>query len=162
MATANASQGTLAARRHVATIVLLLPMLVFLGGWFVVPLGQLLLLSFQSPQGTFAPYSELLQSEVFRTVFIGTLKLALFVTAICVVLAYPAAWLLSSLRGFWFSVLVPYAILPCYATMLKVDDRLLKASEGLGASRLTTFWRVYLPLTMPGVTAGAAFVFLLA
>ena len=222
MVTANASQGTLAARRHVATIVLLLPMLVFLGGWFVVPLGQLLLLSFQSPQGTFAPYSELLQSEVFRAVFIGTLKLALFVTAMCVVLAYPAAWLLSRLRGFWFSValycvlvpfwisvlvrtfswmlllerhgpvnslliatgltdkplpllfndfavyvgmvhvLLPYAILPCYAAMLKVDDRLLKASEGLGASRLTTFWRVYLPLTMPGVTAGAAFVFLLA
>ncbi len=64
MATANAPQRTLATRRHVATLMLMLPMLVFLGGWFVVPLGQLLLLNFQSPHGTFAPYIELMQSEV--------------------------------------------------------------------------------------------------
>ena len=46
--------------------------------------------------------------------------------------------------------------------MLKVDPRLLQASDGLGASGRATFFRVFLPLTLPGVWAGAAFVFLLA
>jgi putative spermidine/putrescine transport system permease protein len=59
-------------------------------------------------------------------------------------------------------VLLPYAILPIYAAMVKVDERLLLASDGLGAPPATTFRRVYLPLTLPGVTAGAVFVFLLA
>jgi putative spermidine/putrescine transport system permease protein len=59
-------------------------------------------------------------------------------------------------------VLLPYAILPIYAAMVKVDGSLLLASDGLGAPPATTFRRVYLPLTFPGVTAGAVFVFLLA
>lgn len=59
-------------------------------------------------------------------------------------------------------VLLPYAILPIYANMLRIDARLLMASDGLGASPLLTFRRVYLPLTMPGVGAGAVFVFLLS
>jgi ABC-type spermidine/putrescine transport system permease subunit I len=59
-------------------------------------------------------------------------------------------------------VLLPYAVLPIYAAMLKVDSRLLLASDGLGASGLQTFLRVYLPLTAGGVAAGAIFVFLLS
>jgi len=59
-------------------------------------------------------------------------------------------------------VLLPYALLPIYSAMLAIEPRLLLASEGLGASPLTTFRRVYLPLTLPGVGAAAAFVFLLA
>jgi len=59
-------------------------------------------------------------------------------------------------------VLLPYAVLPVYANMLRVDSRLLLASDGLGAPPWLTFGRVYLPLTMPGVGAGAVFVFLLS
>jgi putative spermidine/putrescine transport system permease protein len=59
-------------------------------------------------------------------------------------------------------VLTPYAILPIYTSMSRIDDRLLQASDGLGASVFTTFRRIYLPLTMPGVAGGAAFVFLLS
>ena len=59
-------------------------------------------------------------------------------------------------------VMVPYAILPIYAAMTRIDRRLLLASDGLGASPLFTFRRVYLPLSMPGVVAAAAFVFLLS
>lgn len=59
-------------------------------------------------------------------------------------------------------VLMPYALLPIYASMRGVDERLLQASEGLGASPLGTFLRVYLPLTLPGVAAGFLLVFLLA
>ena len=59
-------------------------------------------------------------------------------------------------------VLLPYAILPIYANMLRIDGRLLLASDGLAASPWMTFRRIYLPLSMPGIGAGAVFVFLLS
>ena len=59
-------------------------------------------------------------------------------------------------------VLLPYALLPAYSAMKNVDERLLQASEGLGASPVQTFAQVYLPLTLPGVAAGFLLVFLLA
>jgi ABC-type spermidine/putrescine transport system permease subunit I len=45
--------------------------------------------------------------------------------------------------------------------MKGIDPTLLRASSGLGASRWTTFWWVYFPLSMPGVGAGAVLVFVL-
>ncbi|MDI1345531.1 MAG: ABC transporter permease [Pseudolabrys sp.] len=59
-------------------------------------------------------------------------------------------------------VLLPYALLPIYTAMRNVDQPLLLASDGLGASPFQTFARIYLPLTMPGVAAGFLLVFLLA
>ena len=59
-------------------------------------------------------------------------------------------------------VLMPYAILPIYASLVRIDPALLRASDGLGASRLTTFHRVLLPLSMRGVMTAATFVFLLS
>lgn len=185
-------------------------------------MGKLLGLSFSAPEGPFFAYHEILSNEVYSQVFFNTLIIALNVTGICILLAYPTAYVLSCLKGnalsavlycvlfpFWTSVLVrtfswmllleksgpvnrfllntgiigepvsllfnntgvyigmvhvllPYALLPIYASMSSLDKRLLLASEGLGASPFVTFIRVYLPLTLPGVTAGAAFVFLLA
>ena len=58
-------------------------------------------------------------------------------------------------------VLLPYALLPIYTSMKAVDGRLLLASDALGASPVTTFRRIYLPLTLPGVLAGFTLVFLL-
>ncbi|MDA1155730.1 MAG: ABC transporter permease [Proteobacteria bacterium] len=214
--------GNQSNARALMTLGLLAPALLFLITWFLWPLMQLLMLSFSAPAGAFSAYVSLMESAVFRAVFVNTLQLALFVTVICTLLAYPAAWLLTRVQGFWFSlalycvlvpfwisvlvrtfswmlllerngpvnsflmkigatdqplrllfndfgvylgmvhVLLPYAILPVYAAMLKVDPRLLQASDGLGASGRATFFRVFLPLTLPGVWAGAAFVFLLA
>jgi len=59
-------------------------------------------------------------------------------------------------------VLMPYIILPLYSAMVRVDRRLLLASDGLGASLLDTFRRVYFPLCLPGLAGGATFVFLLS
>jgi ABC-type spermidine/putrescine transport system permease subunit I len=59
-------------------------------------------------------------------------------------------------------VLLPYAVLPIYASIIRIDPGLLLASDGLGASVATTFRRVLLPLSMPGVLAGATFTFLLS
>lgn len=59
-------------------------------------------------------------------------------------------------------VLLPYAVLPIYAALARIDPALIRASEGLGASRLTTFRRVLLPLSLRGVATAATFVFLLS
>jgi ABC-type spermidine/putrescine transport system permease subunit I len=59
-------------------------------------------------------------------------------------------------------VLLPYAILPLYAAMSRIDPRLLLASDGLGASLFDTFRRIYFPLSLPGLLGGATFVFLLS
>ncbi|MFJ6657986.1 ABC transporter permease [Streptomyces sp. NPDC091377] len=59
-------------------------------------------------------------------------------------------------------VLLPYMVLPLYSVMSGIDRRLLSAASGLGASRLTCFRRIYLPLSMPGVIAGTTLVFVLA
>ncbi|HEX5467775.1 MAG TPA: ABC transporter permease [Gaiellaceae bacterium] len=72
------------------------------------------------------------------------------------------SWLIYS----WFSVSlvllyswVPFVALPIYVVLENVDTRLLEAAQDLGAGRLATFWRVTLPLSLPGVIA--AFVFVL-
>lgn len=59
-------------------------------------------------------------------------------------------------------VLLPYMVLPIYAALLRIDPDLTRAAEGLGASRMRAFLRVVLPLSMPGVAAGCALVFVLA
>ena len=59
-------------------------------------------------------------------------------------------------------VLLPYAVLPIYAALIRIDPALLRASEGLGASPATTFRRVLLPLSARGIATAATFVFLLS
>ena len=59
-------------------------------------------------------------------------------------------------------VLLPYAVLPIYAALVRIDPGLLRASEGLGASAATTFLRVLFPLSLRGVATAATFTFLLA
>jgi putative spermidine/putrescine transport system permease protein len=59
-------------------------------------------------------------------------------------------------------VLLPYMVLTLYSAMKGVDMRLLQAAEGMGASRLRIFLRVFLPLTWHGVLAGVLLVFILA
>ena len=58
--------------------------------------------------------------------------------------------------------MVPYAVLPLLASMQTIDARVLAASRNLGASPAQTFWRVYLPLTRPGLVAAALLVFILS
>lgn len=56
--------------------------------------------------------------------------------------------------------LLPFMILPLYSSIEKLDERLLEASDDLGADRLRTFRHITLPLTMPGIIAGCMMVFL--
>jgi len=58
-------------------------------------------------------------------------------------------------------ILAPIVILPLYATMRGIDRRLLDAASNLGASPVRAFARIYLPLSLPGVLAGALLAFVL-
>lgn len=55
---------------------------------------------------------------------------------------------------------LPFFILPLYTNLLKLDQRLLDAAADLGAKPLNVFWSITLPLSMPGVIAGAMLVFI--
>ena len=57
-------------------------------------------------------------------------------------------------------VLLPFMVLPLYATMTAVDTRLVPAAQTLGASPPKAFVQVFVPLTLPGVAAGCLTVFI--
>jgi putative spermidine/putrescine transport system permease protein len=59
-------------------------------------------------------------------------------------------------------VLMPFAVLPIYAVMARIDRRLLIAAQSLGATPTSAFVRVFLPLSLRGVASGALLVFVLA
>ena len=56
--------------------------------------------------------------------------------------------------------LLPFMILPLYAALERLDRRYLEAARDLGASPWRAFWRVTVPLTMPGIVSGCMLVFL--
>lgn len=209
-------------RRHLETLLLLAPAVIFLLLCFVMPLARLFSLAFTDEAGSFATFGMLAESDVYRRVMVNTFVVALIVALITVVLAWPVSYVLTKLKGFWFAfalygvlfpfwisvlvrtfswmillerngplnrflvglgvtdkplsllfndtgvmigmvhVLLPYAILPLYGAMLRIDQRLLMASDGLGAGLIDTFRRIYFPLCFPGLIGGATFVFLLS
>lgn len=55
---------------------------------------------------------------------------------------------------------LPYAVLPMYSSIEKMDKSLLEASNDLGAKPVTTFFKVTLPLTAPGIFASVILVFI--
>jgi spermidine/putrescine transport system permease protein len=56
----------------------------------------------------------------------------------------------------------PFVILAIYSALQRLDPTYAEASRDLGATAPQTFWRITLPLTAPGVAAGAVFVFVLS
>lgn len=159
---------------------------------------------------------------LYRGIMLRTFTMALCVTVLCIVLAYPLCaflarqparrrnmLLLFVLLPFWTSALVrnmswmiilqdrgvinqllaalgvidsplsmmynriaviiamthvvlPYMIFPLLAAMMAFDRRLLMASASLGARPLMSFYRVYLPQILPGLSAGALIIFIVA
>lgn len=162
------------------------------------------------------------QQAIFVDVFKRTFGVSAVVTLVCLVLAYPVAYLLATvparignllmilvLLPFWTSVLVrttawmvllqregivngilrragiisdplqlihnrtgvyiamtyvllPFMVLPLYGVMKGVSPVAVRAALSLGASPFAAFRRVYLPQTLPGITAGCLLVFILA
>lgn len=59
-------------------------------------------------------------------------------------------------------VLLPYAILPIFAAVHAIPNELGQAARNLGAGGTSVFWRIMLPLSLPGVFAGCLMTFILA
>ncbi len=67
-----------------------------------------------------------------------------------------------SMLGMWIVfvyIWLPYMILPIHASLERLPKSMLEASADLGARPGQTFWRVTLPLVLPGVVAGSIFTF---
>lgn len=209
-------------RQRLGLTLLSLPAALLVTGVLMVPLAWLFWLSgFDAAgQATVANYARLLQPSYVGT-FVTTFEIAGIVTLACVLLGYPAAYLLSQLPDrmaqalmvfvilpFWTSVLVrtyawlvllqrkglingwlmssglideplplvhnmlgtcigmvhvmlPFLILPLYASMKAIDPMLLRAAANCGATPSEAFRQVFLPLSLPGLASGIGLVFVL-
>ncbi|APH71373.1 ABC transporter permease [Aquibium oceanicum] len=59
-------------------------------------------------------------------------------------------------------ILLPFMVLPLYSVMKTIPPSYLRAAKSLGAHPFRAWWRVYFPLTIPGLAAGCILVFILA
>jgi putative spermidine/putrescine transport system permease protein len=59
-------------------------------------------------------------------------------------------------------ILLPFMILPIYSVMKTISPSYVRAARSMGANDFTAFWRVYFPLTITGIGAGAMLVFILS
>lgn len=59
-------------------------------------------------------------------------------------------------------VMLPFMILPLYTNMQAIDRTLIPVAGTLGATRWSAFWKVYAPLSVPGILSGCSLVFVLS
>ena len=59
-------------------------------------------------------------------------------------------------------ILLPFMVLPLYSVMKTISPSLMRAGKSLGGTPLTSFVKIYFPLTIPGIGAGCLLVFILA
>lgn len=182
-----------------------LPYAIFLAIFVALPMLLIIYYSFTNADGEFslANFSKFVTQPEAVNTFIYSIGIAIVTTVICILLGYPAAYILSNrslnrsqitvvlfILPMWVNILVrtlatvalfdfvhiplgegalifgmvynflPFMIYPIYNTMLKMDHSLIEAAEDLGAPPRTVFWKVMVPLSMPGVTSGVMMVFM--
>jgi putative spermidine/putrescine transport system permease protein len=203
-------------------LMLLSPALVVIVLLLVVPLLWLAWQSvWQNGGFTLENYGHFLTDPAYWMTFLTTFRIAVTVTIVALLLAYPVAYAAAALPKkwsvvllalvvlpFWTSVLVrayawlillqrtglinsalkgagiidtplllvnnefgtvlatihillPFMVLPLYSTMQKIPRELIMAGASLGGSPFHVFWRVFLPLSVPGIIAGMVLVFVL-
>jgi putative spermidine/putrescine transport system permease protein len=59
-------------------------------------------------------------------------------------------------------VLLPFMVLPIYSVILGIPRNLMSAAQSMGAGPVRAFWRVLLPLSLPGLLSGSLLVFMVA
>lgn len=197
------------------------PALLLLSIVYVVPVMVFLATSFIDGSGglSLAQYRKIIDSPAYFSILMGTVRLALVTTLVCVAIGYPVAYFLARaehgsrlllliLMPFWISYLVrtfawlvllgrtgvinsflmrlgivgkpldllynfsavvtgmvhamlPLAVLTMYSTMQNIPGSLLQASATLGARPAEGFFRVYLPMSIPGVAAAGLMIFII-
>ncbi|MDR6387245.1 ABC transporter permease [Paraburkholderia caribensis] len=209
-------------RRDWRSVRLLLPALLLLVIFFLLPVLSLLLRSVLEPSLGMQNYAQLVGSTTYLRVFGNTFLVATVVTLATLAIGFPTAWLLAiaprklssllfaiMLLSMWTNLLartfawmvllqqtgpinrmlmalgiisepltlvnnligvtigmtyimLPFLVMPLHATLRGIDPSTLRAAAICGASRWQAFWRVLVPLAMPGVASGALMVFVMA
>ena len=183
----------------------------------LIPLGVVFYYAFtDSVTGAFT-LSNLSSMVHYWPIFLRSIWLSIFATAICLVIGYPVAYFIAHCKpttqrllqmlvmlpmcmsfllrtlawvgiletnGIFNSLLkllylnpvkiigtpgavvlgmvynyLPYMILPLYAVIVKIDNRLIEAAEDLGCPPAKVFTKVVLPLSVPGILSGITMVF---
>ena len=182
-----------------------IPYVIFLAIFVALPLVLILFYAFTGDNGAFslANFVKFVEQPEAVKTFIYSIGIALITTILCILLGYPAAYILSNrnlnrsevtvvlfILPMWINILIrtlatvalfdfvklplgvgalifgmvynflPFMIYPIYNTMQKMDHSLIEAAEDLGAKPWEVFWKVILPLSMPGVMSGIMMVFM--
>lgn len=171
----------------------------------VLPLILVVMYAFQDGSGRFtlANIARFFSDRDSLSTFALSLEIAVENTLICILLGYPAAWILANQKynrsavtvmlfvmPMWINALmrtlataelfnilgfslgkgtlifgmvydyIPFMIYPIYNTLLKMDKSYAEAAEDLGATPWKVFWKITVPLSMPGVLSGVLMVFM--
>lgn len=182
-----------------------LPYLIFMIFFVALPLVLILVYALQDGSGNFS-FENVLRffsdSDAIAT-FALSLEVAIENTVLCILIGYPAAWILANKKynrsavtiilfilPMWINALMrtlataelfnvlgirlgkgtllfgmvydylPFMIYPIYNVLNKMDKSFAEAAEDLGANPFQVFWKVTVPLSMPGVRSGILMVFM--
>lgn len=214
------------ARRVVAEALknpalLLLPAVAFLAFIYLLPLIDLIRISFSGPS-LLAHFERVFAVPLYWESLVRTMQISLTVSFLCLLFGYPTALLIHRSRGIvqilvttaivlpyfiailirtyaWMvllgrngpvnkllvglgilsepaqllfnrgtvllgmtAVLLPLMVLSIYSSVARLDQGLTRAALASGAGPIAVFWRVVLPLTLPGIGAGVLLVFVAA
>jgi len=182
-----------------------IPYVVFMAIFVVLPLVLVMVYAFQDGTGhfTLANITRFFTDSDALTTFAVSLEIAIENTLICILLGYPAAWILANkdlnrsaitiilfIMPMWINALMrtlataeifnmlsirlgkgtllygmvydylPFMIYPIYNVLAKMDKSYQEAAQDLGATPWKVFWKVTVPLSMPGVWSGVLMVFM--
>ena len=182
-----------------------LPYFIFLLLFVALPLVLVMVYAFQDGSGhfTLSNITKFFSDSEALGTFALSLEVAVENTLICILLGYPAAWILANkeynrsavtivlfILPMWINALMrtlattelfnmlgvtlgkgtllygmvydylPFMIYPIYNVLNKMDKSYAEAAQDLGATPWKVFWKVVLPLSMPGVASGVLMVFM--
>lgn len=182
-----------------------LPYFIFLVMFVVLPLLLVLVYALQDGSGhfTLSNVTKFFTDSDALSTFAVSIEIAIETTLLCILIGYPAAWILSNkeynrsavtivlfIMPMWINALMrtlataelfnvlgihlgkgtllygmvydylPFMIYPIYNVLNKMDKSYAEAAQDLGATPWKVFWKVIVPLSMPGVASGVLMVFM--
>ena len=171
----------------------------------VLPLLLVLVYALQDGSGhfTLSNVTKFFTDSDALSTFAVSIEIAIETTLMCLLIGYPAAWILSNkeynrsavtivlfIMPMWINALMrtlataelfnvlgihlgkgtllygmvydylPFMIYPIYNVLDKMDKSYAEAAQDLGATPWKVFWKVIVPLSMPGVASGVLMVFM--
>ena len=182
-----------------------LPYFIFLVFFVVLPLLLVLVYALQDGSGhfTLSNVTKFFTDSDALSTFAVSIEIAIETSLLCILIGYPAAWILSNkeynrsavtivlfIMPMWINALMrtlataelfnvlgihlgkgtllygmvydylPFMIYPIYNVLDKMDKSYAEAAQDLGATPWKVFWKVIVPLSMPGVASGVLMVFM--